>query len=87
MKHASTSADAAPAGKLHHDQAPKPTWTEQIEVKSEELVGQVKRLASRVVYLEQGRVAADLPTPDFFHPQRLQQVSAAAHLFVKGELV
>jgi tungstate transport system ATP-binding protein len=50
-------------------------------------LGQVKRLASRVVYLEQGRVAADLPTPDFFHPQRLQQVSAAAHLFVKGELV
>jgi tungstate transport system ATP-binding protein len=50
-------------------------------------LGQVKRLASRVVYLEQGRVAADLPVQDFFNTQRLQQVSAAAHLFVKGELV
>ncbi len=49
-------------------------------------LGQVKRLATRVVYLEQGRVAADLPVQDFFHPQRLQQVSAAADLFVKGEL-
>ena len=50
-------------------------------------LGQVKRLASRVVYLEHGRVAADLPVQDFFHSQRLQQASAAAHLFVKGELV
>ena len=50
-------------------------------------LGQVKRLASRVVYLEQGRVSADLPVQDFFNAQRLQQVSAAAHLFVKGELV
>ena len=50
-------------------------------------LGQVKRLASRVVYLEQGRVAADLPVQDFFDTQRLQQVSAAAHLFVKGEQV
>jgi len=49
-------------------------------------LGQVKRLASRVVYLEQGRVAADLPVLDFFDPPRLQQVSAAAHFFVKGEL-
>jgi hypothetical protein len=32
-------------------------------------------------------VAADLPVQDFFNTQRLQQVSAAAHLFVKGELV
>ena len=50
-------------------------------------LGQVKRLASRVVYLEQGRVAADLPVQDFFNTQRLQEASAAAHLFVKGELV
>jgi tungstate transport system ATP-binding protein len=49
-------------------------------------LGQVKRLASRVIYLEQGRVAADLPVRDFFNAQRLHQVSAAAHLFVKGEL-
>jgi tungstate transport system ATP-binding protein len=49
-------------------------------------LGQVKRLASRVIYLEQGRVLADLPVADFFNGPRLQQVSAAAHVFVKGEL-
>ena len=49
-------------------------------------LGQVKRLASRVVYLEQGRIAADLPVQEFFHAQRLHEVSVAAHLFVKGEL-
>jgi tungstate transport system ATP-binding protein len=49
-------------------------------------LGQVKRLATRVVYLEQGRVQADLPVQDFFEAGRLQAVSPAAHLFVKGEL-
>ncbi len=49
-------------------------------------LGQVKRLASRVVYLEHGRVLADLPVDDFFNAERLQSVSAAAGLFVKGEL-
>lgn len=50
-------------------------------------LGQVKRLASRVVYLEHGRVLADLPVNDFFNTPLLQRVSKAAHLFVKGELV
>ena len=50
-------------------------------------LGQVKRLASRVVYLEHGRVMADLPVNDFFNAPLLQRVSVAAHLFVKGELV
>lgn len=50
-------------------------------------LGQVKRLATRVVYLEQGRVLADLPVNDFFDPARLHAVSREAHLFVKGELV
>ncbi|MDD2881918.1 MAG: ATP-binding cassette domain-containing protein [Rhodoferax sp.] len=50
-------------------------------------LGQVKRLASRVIYLEQGRVLADLPVNDFFSGPLLQLQYPAAHLFVKGELV
>jgi tungstate transport system ATP-binding protein len=50
-------------------------------------LGQVKRLASRVIYLEHGRVLADLPVADFFAGQFLQLHYPAAHLFVKGELV
>ena len=50
-------------------------------------LGQVKRLASRVIYLEQGQVLADLPVADFFSGPLLQQQYPAAHLFVKGELV
>ena len=46
-------------------------------------LGQVKRLASRVVYLEHGRLIADLPTPAFFGGPL---PPAAAH-FLKGELV
>ncbi len=49
-------------------------------------LGQVKRLASRVVYLEQGRVLADLPTGQFFYGPLLEQRFREAHLFVKGEL-
>ena len=48
-------------------------------------LGQVKRLASRVIYLEQGRALADLPVEDFFSGPLLQQQYPAAHLFVKGE--
>ena len=46
-------------------------------------LGQVKRLASRVVYLEQGALLADLPTRDFFNGA----LPAAAAHFLKGELV
>ena len=45
-------------------------------------LGQVKRLASRVIYLEHGRLLADLPVHDFFNgPLPLE-----AEMFVKGEL-
>jgi tungstate transport system ATP-binding protein len=50
-------------------------------------LGQVKRLASRVIYLEHGRVLADLPVQDFFGGSLLQLQYPAAHLFVKGETV
>ena len=45
-------------------------------------LGQVKRLASRVVYLELGRVVADLPTHDFFNGP----LPPAAENFLKGEI-
>ena len=44
-------------------------------------LGQVKRLASRVIYLEQGRLVADLPTEAFFNGP----LPAAAAQFLKGE--
>ncbi len=46
-------------------------------------LGQVKRLASRVIYLEQGRLVADLPAHDFFNGP----LPEAAQLFVKGESI
>ncbi|GAA6140524.1 phosphate ABC transporter ATP-binding protein [Hydrogenophaga sp. 5NK40-0174] len=48
-------------------------------------LGQVKRLATRVVYMEHGSIHADLPVEDFFDHQCLEAVSAQAHAFVKGE--
>ncbi len=45
-------------------------------------LGQVKRLASRVIYLEQGRLIADLPVDAFFGGR----LPAAAESFLKGEL-
>ena len=46
-------------------------------------LGQVKRLASRVIYMEHGRLVAALPVHDFFNGP----LPEAARLFVKGELV
>jgi tungstate transport system ATP-binding protein len=45
-------------------------------------LGQAKRLATRVVYLEGGRLIVDLPTESFFN----QALPEAAANFVKGEL-
>ena len=45
-------------------------------------LGQAKRLATRMVYLEGGRVIVDLPTSSFFN----QSLPDAAAQFVKGEL-
>ncbi|PIT78145.1 ATP-binding cassette domain-containing protein [Limnohabitans sp. G3-2] len=49
-------------------------------------LGQVKRLATRVIYLEFGQVMADMPVADFFNPTQLAAHSPAAHVFVQGEL-
>lgn len=48
-------------------------------------LGQVKRLATRVVYLEHGCVLADLPVREFFHGP-LGATSPEAELFVRGEM-
>jgi len=48
-------------------------------------LGQVKRLATRVIYLEAGRVLADLPVDAFFNCP-LGESHPEAHLFLKGEL-
>lgn len=50
-------------------------------------LGQVKRIATRVLCLESGRVLADLPVHDFFNAEVLARVSPEAHAFVQGETV
>jgi tungstate transport system ATP-binding protein len=45
-------------------------------------LGQAKRLASRVVYVDRGRVCIDLPTDDFFG----ESAAGRAERFLKGEL-
>jgi tungstate transport system ATP-binding protein len=48
-------------------------------------LGQVKRLATRVIYLEHGRILADLPVQAFFEGP-LGATSREAEMFVRGEL-
>ena len=45
-------------------------------------LGEVRRFAQRVVYLERGRVLADAPVQEFFEGA----VPSEARLFLKGEL-
>jgi tungstate transport system ATP-binding protein len=45
-------------------------------------LGQAKRLATRVVYLERGEVRADLPSASFFSAGD----DPRTHSFLKGEL-
>ena len=49
-------------------------------------LAQAKRMATRVICLQAGRVLADVPAQTFFDPERLAQVSPAALSFVEGEL-
>ena len=49
-------------------------------------LGQAKRLATRVVYLDHGHIRADLPTARFFDAQLGDHLGARADLFLKGEL-
>ena len=45
-------------------------------------LGQAKRLATRVVYIDRGEIHADLPTPSFFS----EHVDDRAELFLRGRL-
>lgn len=65
--------------------APKDTPTPMTLIFASHNLGQVKRWASRVIYLEQGRILADLPTADFFNADCLKQHSYQAFLFLQGE--
>lgn len=46
-------------------------------------LGQAKRLATRVIYLEQGKLVVDLPVKDFFN----KELPNEAALFLQGERV
>jgi tungstate transport system ATP-binding protein len=81
------SALTPPAGAMPPAQSP-PSWGADVPVSclfSSHNLGQVKRLASRVIYLERGRILADLPVGTFFDSD-LSQTHPQADLFLKGEL-
>ena len=67
------------------DELPAPGRQPPTLVFASHNLGQVKRLAGRVIYLEQGRLLADLPVNDFFNHAFLEAHCPQAHLFVKGE--
>ncbi len=49
-------------------------------------LGQIKRMASRVLYLEDGKILTDLPVDQFFNSD-LEQSHPQAHQFLKGEML
>lgn len=67
------------------DEAPAPGRLPPTLVFASHNLGQVKRLASRVIYMEQGRVLADLPVQQFFDQSLLEARFPQASAFVKGE--
>ncbi|MCU0927309.1 MAG: ATP-binding cassette domain-containing protein [Hydrogenophaga sp.] len=67
------------------NEAPAPGRLPPTLVFASHNLGQVKRLASRVIYLEQGQVLADLSVDSFFNQPLLEQLSVQASAFVKGE--
>ncbi len=69
-------------GRISHDPGPEPMTL----VFASHNLGQVKRLASRVVYLESGRILADLPVNDFFNDALLAGNYPEAQAFVRGEV-
>jgi tungstate transport system ATP-binding protein len=50
-------------------------------------LGQVKRLATHVAYLEHGQLLVHLPVDAFFDPARLLASSTRAAAFLKGDFV
>lgn len=48
-------------------------------------LAQVRRLATRVLYLEQGQILADLPVEAFFNAAVLRRLSPPAAAFMDGE--
>jgi len=69
-----------------HEQSHAPSGRPPTLVFASHNLGQVKRLASRVIYLEGGQVLADLPVNDFFNDTVLRDCSAPAFAFVRGEM-
>jgi tungstate transport system ATP-binding protein len=50
-------------------------------------LGQVKRLATHVAYLEHGKLLAYLSVNEFFDSEKLRAVSLEADVFLKGEII
>lgn len=72
----STAASDATGVKVGTDGSPAMVF-------SSHNLGQVKRLAQRVIYLECGRIVVDLPVDEFFYGP----LPEAASLFLKGERI